>query len=254
MITNIRFYAGIICMTLLILFFSKNDVFAFRWLPSLSVSTSIKQVDTTYIIQKKISESAILLTYANISIWHNWWSVPWWSLQDLNGDTINKALTSIKNLQIIRTTDVLKIKNSWFGTDWLNVFLQQWETSLLESQNIATELQNSIDVEQSQVDLCTSQKSQSDELYRQWLSSNNANQIEQATQQAQEASSCISTHWVTIKSFNWVLINLNTEIEKTKKYITLVTTNKWLISQYNDLLVWEIPSQLVQLQKEFNAL
>jgi hypothetical protein len=68
LITNIRFYAGIVCMTLLMLFFSKTDVFSFRWLPSLSVSTSMKQLDTTYIIQQKIADNAVLLTYANIAV------------------------------------------------------------------------------------------------------------------------------------------------------------------------------------------
>jgi hypothetical protein len=59
---------------------------------------------------------------------------------------------------------------------------------------------------------------------------------------------------VTVKSLNGVLINLATEIEKTKKYMTLVQNNQSLISQYTDLLGGEVPSQLVELQKQFNAL
>jgi hypothetical protein len=68
LITNIRFYIGIVVMLVLLFFFSKNDVLSFRWLPSLSVSTTMKQIDTTYIIKQKIADNAILLTYANIAV------------------------------------------------------------------------------------------------------------------------------------------------------------------------------------------
>ena len=68
LITNIRFYAGIVCMIFLMLWFSKTDVLSFRWLPSLSVSTSIKQSDMTYLSKQKIADQAVLLTYANITL------------------------------------------------------------------------------------------------------------------------------------------------------------------------------------------
>jgi len=67
-ITSLRFYAGMICMIFVMLFFTKTDVFSFRWLPSLSVSTTIKEIDTTYISQQKIADNTVLLTYANISL------------------------------------------------------------------------------------------------------------------------------------------------------------------------------------------
>ncbi len=78
--------------------------------------------------------------------------------------------------------------------------------------------------------------------------------IEQATTQAQQSSTCISTAGVSIKSLNGVLTNLNTEITKTQKYITLVSNNQSLIIQHTDLLGGEVPAQLVQLQKDFQSL
>jgi hypothetical protein len=55
-------------MIFVMLFFTKTDVLSFRWLPSLSVSTTIKEIDTTYISQQKIADNTVLLTYANISL------------------------------------------------------------------------------------------------------------------------------------------------------------------------------------------
>ncbi len=236
------------------LWFSKTDVLSFRWLPSLSVSTTIKQSDIVYVAQQKIADQAVLLTYANITLWHEWWSssVVW--LEDLNGDTVSKALISIKNLQSIRSTDVLQITNSESWVQWLSIITQQWQTSLAQSQNIVLSLQSALDEAQSQVDSCTKQKTQADEMYRQWLAGTNSLLVDKATTQAQQASACISTNGVTIKSLNGVLLNLNSEITKTQKYITFITTNQTLITQYNDLLGGEVPSQLVQLQKEFQSL
>jgi len=78
--------------------------------------------------------------------------------------------------------------------------------------------------------------------------------IEQATTQAQQSSTCISTAGVSVKSLNGVLTNLNTEMIKTQKYITLVQNNQSLITQHTDLLGGEVPAQLVQLQKDFQSL
>jgi len=254
LITNIRFYAGIVCMIFLMLWFSKTDVLSFRWLPSLSVSTSMKQGDLVYVAQQKIADNAVLLTYANITLWHEWWTSSMAWLEDLNGDTVSKALLSIKNLQTIRSTNVLQMKNSQSGVDGLSTISQQWQTTLYQSQAIVSLLQWSIAESQSQVDGCTAQKTQADEMYRQWLAANDATTIEQATLQAQQSSTCISTAGVTVKSLNGVLLNLQSEIEKTQKYITFITTNQGLITQYNDLLGWEVPAQLVQLQKDFQSL
>lgn len=236
------------------LFFTKTDVLSFRWLPSLSVSITIKEIDTTYISQQKIADNAVLLTYANISLWHEWWSSHTAWLEDLNGDTVSKALISIKNLQTIRSTDVLQLKNSQWWVEWLSTVVQQWNTTLSQSQNIVASLQWSIAEAQAKVDGCTVQKTQADEMYRQWLASNNSLLIDQATTQAQQSSVCISTSGVTTKSLNGVLVNLQSEIMKTQKYITFVNTNQNLITQYNDLLWGEVPSQLVQLQNEYESL
>ena len=254
LITNIRFYAGIVCMIFLMLWFSKTDVLSFRWLPSLSVSTSIKQSDMTYLSKQKIADQAVLLTYANITLWHEWWTSSMAWLEDLDGDTVSKALLSIKNLQTIRSTNVLQMKDSQSNREWISTLLQQWQTTLLQSQSIASILQWSIAESQSQVNGCTSQKSQADEMYRQWLAANNATMIEQATTQAQQSSTCISTAGVSVKSLNGVLTNLNTEMIKTQKYITLVQNNQSLITQHTDLLGGEVPAQLVQLQKDFQSL
>ena len=236
------------------LFFTKTDVFSFRWLPSLSVSTTIKEINTSYISQQKIADNTVLLTYANISLWHEWWSSHTAWLEDLNGDTVSKALISIKNLQTIRSTDVLQLKNSQWWVEWLSTVVQQWNTTLSQSQNIVASLQWSIAEAQAKVDGCTAQKTQADEIYRQWLAGNNSLLIDQATIQAQQASVCISTSGVTVKSLNGVLLNLQSEIIKTQKYITFVNTNQNLITQYNDLLGGEVPSQLVQLQSEYESL
>jgi chromosome segregation ATPase len=175
-------------------------------------------------------------------------------LEDLNGDTVSKALTSIKNLQTIRSTDVLQLKNSQWWVEWLSTVLQQWNTALSQSQNIVVSLQGSMSEAQAKVDGCTAQKAEADEMYRQWLAGNNSLLIDQATTQAQQASICISTSGVTVKSLNGVLLNLQSEVTKTQKYITFVNTNQRLITQYNDLLGGEVPSQLVQLQNEYESL
>lgn len=256
LITNIRFYAGIVCMFLLMLVFSKTDVLSFRRLPSLSVSTTVKQSNTTYLTQQKIADNFILLTYANISVWHQWWTsssmIAW--IEDLNGDTVSKSLLAIKNLQTIRSTNVFQITNLQWADNGLSVLLQQWQTTLTQSQLLSTTLQWSVTEAQSQVDACTATKAKADELYRQWLSANDASMIDEATTSAKEASTCISTYGVSLKSLNGVLLNLNTEIDKTQKFLTLLTNNQWLIVQYNGILDGEVPSQLVQLQKDFQSI
>jgi hypothetical protein len=212
------------------------------------------QWDTTYLSKQKIADNAVLLTYANITIWHGAWSLKWWWLHDLDGDIVSKALISIKNLTTINSTNVLQLKNSQLGGEWLFTLLQQWQTTITQSQMIATSLQSLINQSQWQIDGCTTQKTQADELYRKWLTSADSKIIEEATMQAQQASTCISSASVSVKSFNGVLLNLQSAIVKTQKYITLVSTNQSLVMQYNDLLEWEIPAQLVQFQKDFQAL
>lgn len=214
----------------------------------------MKQWNIVYVAQQKIADNAVLLTYANITLWHEWWTSSMAWLEDLNGDTVSKSLLSIKNLQTIKSTNVFQMKNSQSGIEWLSTLLQQWQTTLSQSQLLATLLQWSIAESQAQVDGCTVQKSQADEMYRQGLAANNATTIEQATLQAQQSSTCISTAGVSVKSLNGVLLNLQSEITKTQKYITLVNNNQSLIAQYNDLLGWEVPAQLVQLQKDFQSL
>lgn len=243
-------------MFLLMLVFSRTDVLSFRRLPSLSVSTTIKQANTTYLVQQKIADNSILLTYANISIWHQWWTsssmLAW--VEDLNGDTVSKSLLSIKNLQTIRNTNVFQIKNLQWADNGLSVLLQQWQTTLSQSQLLSTTLQWSVAEAQSQVDSCSATKDKADELYRQWLAANDAAMVDEATLSAKEASTCISTYGVSVKSLNGVLANLNIEIEKTQKFITLLSDNQSLIAQYSGILEGEIPSQLVQLQKDFQSL
>lgn len=253
-ITNIRFYAGIVCMLFFVLLLSKTDALSFRWLPALSVVSSMNQWDITYVSQKKIANAAVLLAYANISLWHTrlWGSID--GLQDLDGDTMTKALTSIKNLQSITSTNVLQIRDSKQWVTWLSTLIQQGKIALSQSQGLATILQWSIDELLSKVSACTAQKEKADELYRQGLTANNSTMINQATLQAQESSTCISTLGVSTKSMNGVLITLQSEIVKTQKYITLVETNQQLLAQYNELLDGEVPSQLVQLQKDFQSL
>lgn len=240
-------------MTFLMLWFSKTDVLSFRWLPSLSVSTSVKQSNIAYVAQQKIADNAVLLTYANISLWHAWSAHTAW-LEDLNGNIVSQSLASIKNLQMVRSTDVLQLKNSQWWVEWLSTVIQQWNTALSQSQNIVRSLNWSIAEAQWQVDTCTNQKTQADEMYRQWLTQNNALLIDQATTQAQKASTCISIAGVSVRSLNGVLLNLQPEITKTQKYITLLNNNQSLILQYNDLLGGEVPAQLVQLQKDFQSL
>lgn len=213
----------------------------------------MKQSATTYITHQKIADYAVALTYANITIGHAGASSII-SLSDLQGSQTQQALIAIKNLQSIRATDVLHIKNSDPDTDGLMTVIQQGEWLLSQSQSIADALQASMNESQSQVDTCTNQKSQADELYRQWLANNDANSIDQATTTAQQASTCISTANVLVKSINGVLINLKKEIETTKTYISVISTNQWLIKQYSDVLGSDIPAQLVQLQQQLQSL
>ena len=255
-ITSIRFYAGMICMILLMLLIPNTDVFSFRWVPSLSVSTTTKIIDTTYFSQKKVSDYAVMLTYSNITLWHSSSSSvlsQWW-FSDLNWDIITKALTATKNLNTVRSTNVLQVNNSDNSVDGIGLLLQQAQIILSQSQSLVTPLQYMIDEEQSKIDSCTSQKSQADELYNDALKNQQSTQVSQATLQAQEASVCIATATVSLRSKNGVLKNLTTEITKVQDYVEIVTRNKTLIVKYGSLLDGTIPSELVQLQQELSAL
>ncbi len=254
-ITSLRFYAGIACMIFLMFIWWNTNVLSFRRLPSLSVSTTLKQSDTHYISQQKIAHYVVALTYANIEVWHGeWWWISIWGMGTMVGSIINQALVGIQNLQLIQKIDILQLQNSDKSIDGIATFIQQGQTTIQQSQWISSELQWVIADAQAKVDACTVQKTQADELYRQWLTAHDAVIIDQATTQAQEASVCISTYSVTVKSNNWILLSLAAEIERTQKYITLAQNNSELIRQYWWLVAGEVPAQLVQLKKDISSL
>jgi hypothetical protein len=148
----------------------------------------------------------------------------------------------------------LQLQNSDKSVDGISTFIQQWQITIQQSQWISSELKWAIADAQSKADACTAQKTQADELYRQGLTAHDVAMIDQATLQAQEASVCISTHSVTVRSNNWLLTNLTADIEKTQSYITLVQENSELIRQYGWLVAGEIPTQLVELKQKMASL
>lgn len=68
LITSLRFYAGIICMSFLVLWLSQTTALSFRWVPAIGISTSINKGNQTFVPRKAIQEKAIALTYTNIFI------------------------------------------------------------------------------------------------------------------------------------------------------------------------------------------
>lgn len=255
-ITSIRLYAGMLSAVLLMVLIPETEVFSFRWVPSLSVSTTNKIIDTTYFSQKQVSDYIVMLTYSNISVWHTSSDsvMKQWGLSDLNGDITTKALTATKNLNTIRSTNVLQINNSDTSVDGVGLLLQQTKIVLNQSQSLVSPLQQMIDEEQAKIDNCTSQKSDADKIYNEWLKNQQSLQVSQATLQAQEASVCIATATVSLRSKTWVLNNLTDEISKTQDYEEIITRNKDLITKYGSLLDGTIPSDLVQVQNELSAL
>lgn len=238
------------------LFFSKTDVLSFRWVPSLSVYTSTKIEDTVYFSQKKVADYMVMLTYSNITLWHSSSSsaLSQGNFSDLNWDIISKALTAIKNLNTVRTTNVLQVSNSDDSIDGVALLLQQAQIILSQSQSLIQPLDQMIEEEQSRIDACTADKALADELYNEWLATQQATQVSHSTLQAQEASTCIATATVSLRSKNGVLKNLTTEITKTQNFVEIVTRNKDLIVQYDSILDGTIPSELVQVQKELSVL
>lgn len=253
LISNIRFYAGMICMIVLMVFATRTNVFSFRWVPSLAVSTTEKIINTTYLNQKKLSHEAVLITYAHIRIGNEGANKSVWWFPDLQGDAVSRAITMTQHLQRVRTTDILSLRSS-DGADGIVSHLRYTQTSLWQAQPLLFPLQEMITTTQQRIDTCTASKSQADALYNAWLTNYDARQVTQATTQAQEASSCISTQTVQRNSAQWVLKNLQTEMTNTQNYLTLIQRNQSLLVEYGNLVPTEIPSQLVQLQRELQSL
>lgn len=215
----------------------------------------MKQGDNIYISQQKIADQAVLLAYVNIALWHGGWMRNLWLWgSEIQGTTIQKAITLTKHLNSVRTTDILTVQNKNPDGSALNTITQQGNALIQQANLLVPSLNTYITEQQRTLDNCTAQKKQADDRYNQALSVYNSAVIEQATLQAQEASSCMSTTSVAINSAKWVLSSLQIEISKTQQYIWLITTNKSLLIEYGGVLWTEIPAQLVQLKRDLASL
>lgn len=233
---------------------TRINVDSFRWVPSLDVVTNLKQWDNIYISQQKIADQSVLLAYVNITLWHQWTTIGGVGGDDIQWSTIEKAVLITKYLNSLRTTNILDLqKKNPEGSD-LTTLTQQWNVLIQQWNVLIPVLNKTIEEYQGKLDLCTSQKKQADDRYNQALTNYNSMVVEQSTQQAKEASICMSTSSVAMNSAKGVLANLQWEITKTQKYLGLITTNKSLLIQYAQELWTTIPSELVQLQKELQNL
>ena len=253
--TSFRTYVALVAVFFLVMSLTKIDVSSFRRVPSLNVVTNMKQGDNVYISQQKIADQSVLLAYVNITLWHGGWSSSLWSDgSDIQGTTIEKAVSITKYLNGLRQTNILEVQNK--NPDWsaLGTIVQQWNALIQQGNLLITPLTTSLTTQQSKLDLCTTQKKQADDNYNVALKNYNSTLVEKSTTQAQEASACMSSTSVAINSTKGVLTNLQSEIIKNQQYLWLITTNKSLLMQYGNILWTEVPVQLVDLQKQINAL
>lgn len=255
LISNIRFYAGMICMVILMWMATKTDIGAFRRVPALTISTTEKVNNTLHLKHKRISQQAIMLAYTHIRLWYN--NNHFWadgsSIAELQGDLVSQAITATKNLQQVRTTDILQIRNT-DQANGITSHMRYTSSILAQAETLFVPLTTLIQEQESRITSCTNQKSQADALYNQWLSNYNAGQVAQATTTAIEASNCISSATVQRNSLQGILNTLSNEITKTRAYLTLITSNQSLLSEYGDIVPTEIPTQLLQLQQDLKRL
>ena len=230
---------------------TRISVNSFRWVPSLDVVTNIKQGDSVYISQQSIADQSVLLAYVNITLWHGGASSSsslWWS--DIQWTTVEQALLVTKYLNSLRTTDVIAVQQKATDVSNVNTIIQQGSALIAKGNALIAPLTAIVDEQSSIISTCTSQKQQADDLYNESLQQYNGISVEKATQQAQQASSCISQASVAMNSAKWVLSNLESELKKTQNYVSLLIANTSLLKQYAGVLDTDIPAQLVQLKKD----
>ncbi len=213
--------------------------------------TNMKKGDSLYISQQKIADQSVLLAYVNITLWHGGGTKSlWWWMNDIQGTTIEKAVTVTKYLNMLRTTDALSLQQKNPDGTALATLIQQGNTLVQQANILISPLNSIIQEEQTKLSACTSQKKQADDQYNQALKNYNSVIVEQTTKKAQEASTCMSIASVAMNSAKGVLWNMQSELTKTQKYLTLLTTNTSLLVQYSSVLDTDIPWQLVQLKKD----
>lgn len=256
LITSRRFYIGMLCMSLVVFGLTKLDVFSFRWTPAVNVSTSLELGTHQFIPRKHIKELAIAIVYENITI-GNEWSHQYLTLgeQTIEWSDIVQATQLTQLLEGIMKTDIIDmIRRSDDKQSIIQTFLSQWDVTLRQSRIVAQRLQSTILSSNTQLVSCQNKKSQADTTYRQGLAQHNVVLIDQATQQATEANTCIADMSTKIKSLEWVLWYLVSAANKSQAYISLVRTHQYTIVTYPDLIGSETPANILQLQKDFATL
>lgn len=233
---------------------SKTQVWSFRWTPAQSISTSISVWNKVFTPNKTIQDKMIALTYSNISL-GNQWSAQLIQVGSPDGDDVSKALFFTKSLQDIFKTDIVwLVRRSDDKSTIVQTFLNQGETAIRQATITASNLQATISRQQTALGACQSSKEDADVRYNQWLSKDNASQVDAATKQASEANECIARQNTLITSNQWVLDRLTKAIASLTSYISLVRSNKSTIINYPDLINSNTPSEIIDLQQSLTSL
>ena len=254
-ITSLRFYAGIVCMSLFVFIITKSDVFSFRWVPAMNVSTSLTIGESSFVPRKNIQNKLIAITYTNIAVGNEGSnSFVTTSIGSPDGDDVSKALFYTQSLTTILKTDIVWLmKNASEKQSVMQTFLSQWDILLRQASIVATSIQSTLARYNAKLSTCQSSKSDADTRYNQWLSVNNASQVDSATKQATQANQCIAQYTTIIKSNQWVLTRLTNAIKQTTTYITLVRTHQTTILSHPELINSTTPSEILQLQKSLST-
>ena len=257
-ITSRWFYAGILCMGLLVFGLTKIDVSWFRRKAAIGVSTSLRVGEQWLAPRKKVQDASIALVYANIKIGNdgsdslistpNMIGSPEW-------DDVSKALFFTTSLQKIFKTDIVwLISRADEKSTIMQTFLNQWETTIRQATITAQQLQSTIAKNNVSLVSCQAQKASASSRYNEWLNNNNASAVHSATVEASTANECIARLTTDTNSHLWVLDRLTAAINQTQAYISLIRSNQSTILTHGDLINSSTPASILQLQNDLSTI
>ena len=221
----------------------------------MNVSTSLTIGESSFVPRKNIQNKLIAITYTNIALGNEGSdSLVTTNIGSPDGDDVSKALFYTQSLTTVLKTDIVWLMNNANEKNSvMQTFLSQWDILLRQSSIVATNIQSTLAKYNAELATCQSSKSDADTRYTQWLSLNNASQVDTATRQATQANQCIAQYTTMIKSDQWVLTRLTNAIKQVTTYITLVRTHQTTIISHPELINSTTPSEILQLQKNLTT-
>ena len=228
-----------------------DSVWSMRWMPSLNVSQNQSLGSADEIKRQAVGSLAVQLAYSNIALGSTQGSSSVTSLPQ--GNTIEQSLELTRMFVEFRE-HMLSLLESSIESQIFNEQVKRGSVLVNAASTLISQLDTHIKDYRGQVELCSAQKRQADDLYNISLKSYDSANVQRASAQAQEANTCIGHNSTLANSYQGIRTELVRELDRSSRFLTLLENNKQLIISYGGLLSSDTPDQLRRLQQDLRKL